>query len=194
MLAQFTAHAALAVRNARLLAEVERLAKTDGLTALANRRVFEEGLAREVARSYRTHDPLSLVVFDVDHFKQVNDTLGHQAGDDVLRYVAKSLATTAREIDLVARYGGEEFIVILPDCSLEDAMGVAERMRSGVSRDPGMRGVTLSAGVACLPTNADDGESLLAAADEAMYKSKKAGRNRTTGSSRRGPARSVAQH
>lgn len=193
MLSQFTAHAALAVRNARLLAEVERLAKTDGLTGLANRRVFEEALAREVARSNRTHDPLSLVVFDVDHFKQVNDTLGHQAGDDVLRYVALGLAKAAREVDLVARYGGEEFIVILPDCSLEDAMGVAERMRLAVARDPGMGGVTLSAGVACLPTNAADGESLLAAADEAMYRSKKTGRNRTTGSSRRGPARPVAQ-
>ncbi|MDP9075449.1 MAG: sensor domain-containing diguanylate cyclase [Actinomycetota bacterium] len=187
MLAQFTAHTALAIRNARLRAEVERLAKEDGLTGIANRRVFEEVLGREVARAQRTKQPLCLVVLDVDHFKQVNDTLGHPAGDEVLRRVARSLATAAREIDLVARYGGEEFTVILPECSLEDGLRVAERMRSGVSLDAGAAGVTLSAGVACLPDNAIDAAGLIAAADEAMFKSKRAGRDRTTGSNQRGP-------
>ena len=191
MLAQFAANAALAVRNARLMDEVERLAKQDGLTGLANRRVFEEVLAREVARSRRTYEPLSLVIFDVDHFKKVNDTLGHQAGDDVLRHVAEVLASAARDIDLVARYGGEEFTVILPNCSLEDAVGVAERMRSGLSGDLRLAGVTLSAGVGTVPVNAADEEGLIAAADEAMYMSKRAGRDRTTGSSRRGPAAPV---
>ena len=187
MLAQFTAHAALALRNARLRAEVERLAKEDGLTGIANRRVFEEVLGREVARAHRNNEPLCLVVLDVDHFKAVNDSLGHPAGDDVLRHVARSLATAAREIDLVARYGGEEFTVILPGCSLEDGLRVAERMRAGVSLNSDVAGVTLSAGVACIPDNAADGDGLIAAADEAMFKSKRAGRDRTTGSSRRAP-------
>ena len=188
MLNQYAANAAMAVRNARLMAEVERLANEDGLTGLANRRVFETALAREVARSRRTHEPLSLVVFDVDHFKRVNDTRGHQAGDDVLRRVARVLAAGARDVDLVARYGGEEFTVILPSCTLDDAVGVAERMRAGMASDPCLAGVTLSAGVAALPVNAGDEDGLIAAADEAMYASKRAGRNRTTRSARRGPS------
>jgi two-component system cell cycle response regulator len=188
MLNQYAANAAMAVRNARLRAEVERLAKEDGLTGLANRRVFEEVLNREVARSRRTHEPLSLVIFDVDHFKRVNDTLGHQAGDDVLRQVAQELGATARDIDLVARYGGEEFTVILPNCSLDDAVRVAERMRSSLSENPRLTGVTVSAGVAEIPTNAPDEEALIAAADEAMYISKRSGRDRTTRSTRRIPS------
>ena len=83
---------------------------------------------------------MSLVVFDVDHFKRVNDTLGHQAGDDVLRRVAQVLAAAARDIDLVARYGGEEFTVILPNCTLDDAVRVAERMRSSLSGHPRLEG------------------------------------------------------
>jgi len=187
MLNQFAANAAMAVRSARLRAEVERLANEDGLTRLANRRVFENVLAREVARSRRTYEPLSLIVFDIDHFKRVNDTLGHQAGDGVLRRVAQVLARTARDVDLVARYGGEEFTVILPSCSVDDAVRVAERMRSGLSEDSRLEGVTLSAGVAAMPDNAGDEEGLIAAADEAMYISKRAGRNRTTRSTRPGP-------
>ena len=194
MMSQFTAHASLALRNSRLRGEVERLAKEDGLTGLANRRVFEDVLSREVSRAHRSHEPLSLIVFDVDHFKQVNDTLGHPAGDDVLRHVAQSLVGAAREIDLVARYGGEEFTVILPNCGLEDAMGVAERMRTSATVDLRISDVTLSAGVATIPTNATDGECLIAAADEAMYKSKQAGRNRTTGSTRRLPGVQVRAH
>ncbi|MDQ1394223.1 MAG: hypothetical protein QOF30_3200, partial [Acidimicrobiaceae bacterium] len=193
MLNQYAANAAMAVRNRRLIAEVERLANEDGLTGLANRRVFEEVLAREVTRSRRTYEPLSLVVFDVDHFKRVNDTLGHQAGDGVLRQVAQMLAAAARDVDLVARYGGEEFTVILPNCSLDDAVRVAERMRSSLSGNASMVEVTLSAGVAAIPTNAADEEGLIAAADEAMYTSKRAGRDRTTRSSRRGPSIPVVQ-
>jgi two-component system cell cycle response regulator len=194
MLNQFAANAAMAVRNRRLIAEVERLASEDGLTGLANRRVFEDVLAREVTRSRRTYEPVSLVVFDVDHFKRVNDTFGHQAGDDVLRQVAQVLAAAARDVDLVARYGGEEFTVILPNCNLDDAVRVAERMRSSLSGHPRLEGVTLSAGVAAIPTNAVDEESLIAAADEAMYTSKRAGRDRTTRSSRRAPSVPAAQH
>lgn len=192
MLNQYAANAAMAVRNVRLMAEVERLANEDALTGLANRRVFGEVLAREVARSRRTHEPLSVVVFDVDYFKRVNDTYGHQAGDEVLRQVAQVLTTAARDIDLVARYGGEEFTAILPNCNLDDAVRVAERMRSGISADVRLPGITLSAGVAAIPVNAVDEDGLIAAADEAMYTSKRAGRDRTTRSSRQGPSVPVA--
>jgi diguanylate cyclase (GGDEF)-like protein len=185
MLSQFTAHAALAVRNARLLAEVERLAHVDGLTGVANRRAFETVLAREVRRARRGAGMLSLAVFDVDHFKSVNDTFGHQAGDTVLRDVAQVLSGATRDVDVVARYGGEEFAVILPACGPSDAMRVAERIRRAVAGHDGLASVTVSAGVASLPAHAVDGEGLIAAADEALYRSKDDGRDRVTVSHRR---------
>jgi diguanylate cyclase (GGDEF)-like protein len=182
---QFAAHAALSLRNASLHAEVERLAATDGLTGLVNRRVFEKVLHREVSRSWRSEQPLSLIVLDVDHFKAVNDTYGHQAGDDVLRHVGQVLADHCREVDVAARYGGEEFAVILPGCPPADAVGVAERIRTTVAGCTGPVQVTCSAGVAAVPLNAADGKSLVAAADQALYESKSKGRNRTTRSKRR---------
>jgi two-component system, cell cycle response regulator len=184
MLSQFAAHAALAARNARLLIEIERLAKVDGLTGLANRRVFESVLSREVARSHRTHHELSLVVFDVDHFKAVNDTRGHQAGDEVLRHVATALSSVAREVDLVARHGGEEFAAILPDCSRDQAVEVAERMRAAIAADPEI-GVTISGGVASLTADANEGEQLVAAADAALYDAKRGGRDQILAFTRR---------
>jgi two-component system, cell cycle response regulator len=177
MLGQFAAHGALAARNVRLRIEIERLASIDGLTGLANRRVFETVLAREVARAHRNFVELSLVIFDVDRFKAVNDTLGHQAGDEVLRRVARALSGVAREADLVARQGGEEFAVILPCCSNGQAIAVAERMRAAVAADPEI-GATISGGVATLPADAIEGDQLVAAADEALYDAKRAGRNR----------------
>jgi diguanylate cyclase (GGDEF)-like protein len=186
MLSQFTAHAALALRNVRLLAERERQAAIDGLTGLANRREFDLALAREVSRSERTGDPLSLVVLDLDHFKEVNDSRGHLAGDEVLRAIGKVLASSVREMDLVARYGGEEFAMVLPRCDLTDAVAVVARVTDSVGRHEGLQGITLSSGVASLPLNASAGVDLVAAADEALYESKRAGRNRYTVSNRHG--------
>ena len=186
MLAQFGHHGALALRNAWLLADVERLANSDGLTGLANRRVFEAALEREVGRAERTGGCLSLAVVDVDHFKKYNDTHGHQAGDEILRQVAAALAGVARSVDLVARYGGEEFVVVLPDCPAEEAAAVAERLRHAVTR---AAGVTVSAGVATLPDNAGSAETLVRTADEALYESKEAGRDRVTRSARQNPHR-----
>jgi diguanylate cyclase (GGDEF)-like protein len=187
MLVQFAGHAALALRNARLLAERERLAAIDGLTGLANRREFDQVLSREVNRSERTHEPLSLVVFDVDHFKAINDTRGHLGGDEVLRAIAAVLSAAVREMDLVARYGGEEFAVILPRCDQHDAIRVVERITSMSRQRADLAGVTLSSGVATIPFNAGDGLSLVAAADEALYESKRAGRDRYSVSARRPP-------
>src|SRR5207237_7395762 len=104
--ASFAAHAALALRTAALVAEIDRLARIDPLTGLANRRVFEAALGREVARAARSGVPLSVVVLDIDHFKKVNDELGHQAGDEVLRHVGRSLAADARGTDTAGRWAG----------------------------------------------------------------------------------------
>jgi diguanylate cyclase (GGDEF)-like protein len=182
--AQASMHAALALRNARLLGENERLATRDALTGLANRRLFDESLQREVARAQRLAAPVSLLVFDVDHFKQVNDTYGHQTGDAVLREVADALVANTKNYDVAARYGGDEFVVLLPGCSRDDAVGVAERVRKGIARAVDGAPVTISAGVATVPDNAHDAGRLIAAADAALYEAKRMGRDRVAGSGR----------
>ncbi len=183
-LAQAAMHTALALRNARLLDEIERLATRDSLTGLANRRLFDESLHREMARSQRLATPLSLLVLDVDHFKQVNDTYGHQIGDAVLREVANALVTNTKNFDVAARYGGDEFVVLLPGCSRYDAVGVAQRVRSGIAAHVGEAPVTISVGIATTPDNAADAERLIAAADAALYEAKRTGRDRAVASTR----------
>lgn len=173
-------YAALALRNAWLLEQVQRLAATDGLTKIANRRTFEATLEREVARATRSAEHVSLVMVDIDHFKQLNDTHGHQAGDEVLRNVAAALSCECRDFDTPARYGGEEFAVVLPGCGPEEALAIAERLRSAVSAAPSVVPITASAGVATYPSHAGDADTLVRAADEALYHSKRAGRDRTT--------------
>ena len=176
-------YAALALRNAWLLEQVQRLAATDGLTKIANRRTFESTLEREVARATRSAEHVSLVMVDIDHFKRLNDTHGHQAGDEVLRNVAAALAIECRDFDTPARYGGEEFAVVLPGCGPEEAFGIAERLRKAVSAAPSIVPITASAGVATFPGHAGDADTLVRAADDALYASKEAGRDRTTASS-----------
>jgi diguanylate cyclase (GGDEF)-like protein len=173
-------YGALALRNAWLLEGVQRLAATDGLTKIANRRSFELTLERELARATRTAEHVSLVMVDLDHFKRLNDTLGHQGGDEVLRNAAAALACECREFDTAARYGGEEFAVVLPGCGPEQALEIAERLRRAVAEAPNPLPLTASAGVATFPAHAGDAESLVRAADEALYVSKRAGRDRTT--------------
>jgi diguanylate cyclase (GGDEF)-like protein len=174
------AYGALALRNAFLMESVQRLAATDGLTRIANRRAFEATLERELARATRTAEHVTLVMVDIDHFKDLNDSLGHQAGDEVLRNAAAALACACREFDTAARYGGEEFAVILPGCDPEEALDAAERLRRAVSAAPMPVRLTASAGVATFPAHAGDAESLVRAADEALYASKRGGRNQTT--------------
>ena len=174
---RFAGHAAMAIRNANLLERMQQMAVTDGLTELANRRSFDRSLERELTRANRTDGRLSVVLLDIDHFKQLNDTHGHVVGDAVLRQVAAALRECGREYDTVARYGGEEFAAVLPGCSSALALQVAERLRRAVEESGSDVRVTASAGVATYPYDGVDAASLLEAADQALYASKRSGRN-----------------
>jgi diguanylate cyclase (GGDEF)-like protein len=186
MVAQFASHAGLALRNSWLLQQVQKLAETDGLTGLANRRTFEATLERELSRAARSGEPVTLLMVDIDHFKLLNDRHGHQAGDEVLKLVAGVLASACRDFDTAARYGGEEFAVVLPACSSAESLLVAERLRETIAEVDTVAPISGSVGVATFPTHAADPESLIKAADEALYESKRGGRNRVTRSRRRG--------
>lgn len=153
----------------------------DGLTGLNNHLAFQETLAKEVQRATRYQLPLSVLLLDVDKFKQYNDTYGHPAGDQVLRKVAEVLRTGARETDFVARYGGEEFAVILPNANEAEAQEVAERLRGAIEAMRGLeRLVTASFGIATLEERMSASPELISGADKALYASKHAGRNRAT--------------
>jgi two-component system, cell cycle response regulator len=165
--------------------ELERLSISDGLTGLFNHRHIHALLNEEFERVDRTNERLTVAMFDLDHFKAVNDTYGHQAGDRVLEQMADILRETAREIDRIGRYGGEEFMVLLPDTAIEDADVFVERVRREVARRPFNIGspdplhMTISAGVASYPhPDCNDPETLVRFADEALYAAKTAGRNR----------------
>jgi diguanylate cyclase (GGDEF)-like protein len=169
----------------RLLRAQEQLrhdATHDRLTGLWNRGMIVDELEREVARAKREQHPLTIVIGDVDHFKAVNDTYGHAAGDEVLRETAKRMASVRRNYDSIGRYGGEEFLLILPGCDLQQAVPVAERVRCTVSSEvsigPIKWPVTISLGVASYSDTVNDAASLIAAADEALYRAKAKGRNR----------------
>jgi diguanylate cyclase (GGDEF)-like protein len=182
---QFRTEAEVALQSAN--EELQRLAYLDGLTQIANRRKFDERLSQEWRRLKRDQLPLSLILCDVDYFKQYNDSYGHQVGDDCLYKVAYVLAIAARRPpDLAARYGGEEFAVLLPNTSLEGAVEVAKKIqvqikalqlphqRSGVSQY-----VTVSFGVASMiPAETKTPEQFLAQVDRALYQAKVEGRDR----------------
>jgi diguanylate cyclase (GGDEF)-like protein/PAS domain S-box-containing protein len=160
-----------------LRAELAALAVTDGLTGLKNHRSFQERLSEEVARAHRNETPLSVIMLDVDWFKQYNDSYGHPAGDRVLKQVAEILQRNARQTDLVARYGGEEFVLILPHTDIAGAAALAERIRADIAANAwNLRAVTASLGVAeVLPE--DTPATLLARADASLYRAKSTGRN-----------------
>ncbi|MGI8775176.1 MAG: diguanylate cyclase [Actinomycetota bacterium] len=183
---QFAAHGALALKGAELTAQMQQMANTDPLTGLANRRTFQSTLEREISRATRNGEPITLMMLDIDHFKEFNDTLGHQAGDEVLRDVGRALIEICRDFDTPARYGGEEFAVIVPACSAKESLVVGERLRGAVNALDAGAAVKASAGVATYPTHAGDAEALIMAADEALYESKRAGRDRLSRSRRIG--------
>jgi diguanylate cyclase (GGDEF)-like protein len=190
---------ALERRNEDLRALSERLqalSATDALTGIANRRTFDERLAIEVARSNRYGAPLSLVMIDLDHFKELNDRFGHPAGDEVLKRVAVLIDREKRLGDVVARYGGEEFAAILPHTEPRAATIWAERVRqliagTEVRSEAGALNVTASFGVAGAPQEQAESAGLVEGADQALYEAKRLGRNRVVGGGD-GPQRTYA--
>jgi diguanylate cyclase (GGDEF)-like protein len=177
----FANMAAIAIQNARTYEEMERQAISDGLTGLHNYRHFQETLKGEVSRAERYGETFCLLMMDLDHFKSVNDTIGHQKGDEVLRAVSDVLRACSRESDYLARYGGEEFAIVLPRTALEEARTLAERIRASVAAiDIGHDAVrvTMSIGVAAFPESAVDSDGVLGAADAALLMAKSHGRDR----------------
>jgi diguanylate cyclase (GGDEF)-like protein len=160
--------------------ELELLSTTDSLTGLSNHRSLMQRLNDEEARFAKDHRPFSVLVGDVDHFKQYNDAFGHPAGDDVLKAIADIMRASTRKVDCCARYGGEEFVIVLPDTPAGDALEVAEHIRARVAAKKfSGRKITLSIGVAAFPEDGDDAEAIIAVADEALYQAKREGRDRT---------------
>jgi two-component system cell cycle response regulator len=161
------------------------MAITDQLTGLHNRRYMGRHLDNLLAQSRKTGKPLAFVIMDIDFFKSVNDTHGHDIGDEVLREFARRIASNVRGIDLACRFGGEEFVVVMPDTDIAYAYAVAERLRKSIettpieiSRAPGKLTITISIGIAASEDENDSAEDLLHRADQALYRAKKTGRNR----------------
>lgn len=174
---------ALAIANLKLYATLQNQSIRDPLTGLFNRRYLNEFLARELRRAERNQQVISILLLDVDHFKQFNDTFGHDAGDAVLRHISRFLQESVRHSDIACRYGGEEMVLILPNVSLDDAMQRAEQLRQGVKRlkvehSQSLGVITVSMGVACFPAHGSTCEALLQMADLALYQAKATGRDR----------------
>jgi diguanylate cyclase (GGDEF)-like protein len=191
LLETLAVRAAPAIENARRFREARQLADLDALTGLHNRRYFHEALARECARAHRYERKLALIVFDLDDFKDINDRIGHLAGDAALAEAAERVRDVVRTADTACRVGGDEFGVILPESSLQDADQLYRRILSAVSSRPlGAAGkIYLSAGVAELRPE-DDPVSLFQRADDALYRAKEAGKGRVVAANapRLGPA------
>jgi len=176
---------AVAIENARLHAEMQRLSQTDPLTGLYNRRGLDERMQVEILRAKRYQHPLSVVMIDIDHLKNYNDTHGHLEGDVILKQVAELLRIHVRETDVVARYGGEEFLILLTETTKAAALEVAEKIHAAVSVRPFPHAgtqpegkLTISLGVATSSADLSEARELIDKADHALYGAKQAGRNR----------------
>jgi diguanylate cyclase (GGDEF)-like protein len=172
LMALLASEAAVAIERADLLTRLEAVARTDDLTGLSNRRAWDEQLPRELARAKRDERPACVAMVDLDRFKEYNDEHGHQAGDRLLKQIAAIWRDVLRPTDVLARYGGEEFIVLLPNCPLDRAIEVIERLRGIIPEAE-----TCSAGVACWD-RLEGAEALVNRADDALYRAKREGRDR----------------
>lgn len=184
-LTMFANQAGLAIENSQEFEKTLILSNTDRLTGLWNYGYFQYQLNEEIKRANRFNRPLSLLMADIDRFKNINDSLGHPAGDVLLKHLAIILKNSCREVDLVARYGGEEFVIILPETSKEKAHSSAERIRReteytpfNYSNNAPAQKMTISIGVASFPQDAGNAEQIILYADKALYAAKKTGRNR----------------
>jgi len=168
--------------NRKQMQQIHDMSIRDSLTGLFNRRYMEETFDRELARAQRKNQPLAIIMTDVDRFKVVNDTYGHIVGDLVLVKIAGNLASSVRSSDVVCRYGGDEFIIILPDCSREQAINRAELLKSLILQsnmhfgDKVLQGISLSFGIAAFPHNGENRAEIISAADQALYLAKQLGR------------------
>ncbi len=185
MLSLFANHAGLAIENSRLYEETVYLSNTDWLTKLWNHGHFQVALANEITKARETDMPLSLLMIDIDDFKNYNDRLGHVAGDFIIKEMAKVLVEASRKKDYVCRYGGEEFAIILPQTTKEDANHIAYRLREKVqqynfpNQDVQPKKVfTFSCGISTFPKDSADKDMLIKNADSALYKAKKTGKDR----------------
>lgn len=184
VLAIFASHVGLGLANLKMREALKRDSIRDPLTGLFNRRYFDETLQHELARALRHHTPLSLIILDLDRFKELNDAHGHVAGDDALRAFARILRTTFRAGDVLCRYGGEEFALLLSGADLENAWSKAETFRSAIeqskitSNGDSLGNITVSIGIAA-STDFETPEELIRAADAALYQAKRTGRNTT---------------
>ncbi len=175
-------HAAMAIQNATMYQFIDTLSRIDALTSLNNRREFDRIFAQELARSQQTNQPLSLILIDIDHFKQINDRHGHQEGDRTLQQVARLIQVAPKRVtDAAFRTGGEEFAILMCDTDKTGALTLSESLR-GITERAQFLGpdqpVTISLGVATFPIDGHDPSSLMAAADRALYQAKRSGRNR----------------
>lgn len=183
----FATQAAIAIENANLFRETQRLAITDDLTGVFNRRYLLELARKELERARRYQHPLSLILFDLDHFKQINDRFGHPMGDITLQKIAHLCRLTIRATDIFGRYGGEEFLIITPETGFQEAMEVAERFRKQVEKfaietERGTIRLTISLGIATLKAGTQMSlEELITKTDDALYAAKAQGRNRVSG-------------
>jgi diguanylate cyclase (GGDEF)-like protein len=185
---------AISIKNAMLHAEIKRKSITDGLTGLFNHKHFQERFDHELRRTLRSKKPISLFLMDIDFFKKINDTYGHQAGDEVLRHVSGVLKGALREIDIPARYGGEEFAAVLVETDKKSAVMTAERLREELAasliRAEGHEiRITASFGVASYPLDADTKDEIIGKADKALYHAKQNGRNMVVTGSKAWPGR-----